>query len=138
MLRKTCTSVEWNLKHRLWKPWVGFIRSLPEHDNWGDSLSYNSKELFWTDWGRASIHVILAKDYGQSSIHLCKCLLLVTRNNISVNDFSAFLSMETCKNQVHENFTWSISNYLRVCQPVFSKYRVSHPLFVLNSFHSVL
>ena len=63
----------------------------------GDSLSDSSEEWFQRGQGEAS-------DFGKGvflikyTSHLFRRLLLITRNRISMNDFTAFLSMGRCKN----------------------------------------
>ena len=74
-----------------------FIWGLKEDYSPGDSLSHSSEELLQRGGKGAS-------DFGKGVLlikyksHLIRRLLLVTRNRISINNFTAFLSMGRCKN----------------------------------------
>ena len=74
-----------------------FIWGLMENYSPGDSLSHSSEELLQRGGEQAS-------DFGKGVLlikytsHLIRRSLLVTRNRISINNFTSFLSMGRCKN----------------------------------------
>ena len=109
----------------------------------GDLLMTKAQEMPLRElWGaapervgvkRSVDNVILEKGHMQSSTHLGRRLLWVTRHGSLSNYITAFLSVGRCKNLDLWNFLLKISNYLRACSAIFPEQNASSLVFTLIS-----
>ena len=103
------TSIHWGLKPR----------RHPSRELWGAApervgVRRSVDMWFWRRVTCSQAH-ILVEGYCKSR-----------GTGLSVNEFSAFLSVGRCKNLDLWNFLLKISNYLRACFAVFPEHKVPH------------
>ena len=51
---------------------------------------------------------------------------LITRNSVTMKDFSTFLDMKRCKNWAHKISSWEYLTVWRPVLPIFPEHRVPH------------